>query len=49
MVLKIIFAALGLFLIVLGIQKSSVIDLILGSAFFAFSVYDLYRSLNKKG
>ncbi|MFT2111527.1 hypothetical protein [Marinomonas sp. 2405UD68-3] len=44
MFLNIIFIALGLLLIVLGIQKVSVIDLLLGAAFFGFSAYDLYKS-----
>lgn len=44
MTLRVIFAVLGLFLMVLGIQKVSVLDLVLGGTFFAFSAYDIYRN-----
>jgi len=48
MVLKTLFTALGLFLISLGIHNESLIDLLLGSTFFIFSAYDLYRRIKKR-
>ena len=49
MTLRLIFAALGLFLMVLGMLYVSVLDLLLGAVFLGFSIYDIYRnSLHEK-